>query len=514
MSLLAIDIGSSQCKAVVFAVSGAVIARSVCPYSPDFPQPTFAEMDPANFWRAVCKTSREVTRDLVHDPVQAVCLSSHGETFIPVSAHGEEIGPAILNIDNRAAREANWCENAIGARRIFEITGLVVHPMYPIPKILWLREHHPEIYSKAARFLGVTDFIHVKLGLPAYIGYSLASRFLAFDVIGDCWSEEILKAVGLTDDQLPLPVPAGAIAGTLNSEAAKALGVGVGTPVVVGGHDQACGALGVGVTKAGRVSDSMGTYECLVAASDVPSLGEAAFSARLNSYCHVGPGKFLTLAYFPSGIMVQWFRDLIYGHGTQSKDSKIEANEPDEYSQMEAECTSTPTDLCITPHLIGTCNPDFDPRARATIFGLSSGTSRSQIYQGILEGIACELAQVAELLAKTNGEFKDLYVTGGGTRSPLGLKLRAALSGCRVHVMQCDEAVCQGAAILAGVAAGVYTRIADAVDRVIVEKEVVEPDARLAASYAGQFKQYRRLCAALKTLRDTNSRTRSEEETQ
>ena len=514
MSLLAIDIGSSQCKAVVFTAAGAVVARSVCPYSPHFPQPSFAEMDSANFWNAVCKTSREVTRDLVRDPVQAVCLSSHGETFVPVNDHGEAIGPAILNIDGRATGEAKSFENAIGARRVFETTGLVVHPMYPIPKILWLRQHCPGIYSNAARFLGVTDFVHAKLGLPPYIGYSLASRFLAFDVMGDCWSEEVLDAAGLTHDQLPLPVPAGTIAGKLNSETASALGVSNGTPVVVGGHDQACAALGAGVVQSGRVSDSMGTYECLVAASDEPSLGEAAFSVCLNSYAHVVPGKFLTLAYFPSGIMVQWFRDLIYGRSGQLNDSKIRANEADEYSWLEAGCTDRPTGLCITPHLIGTCNPDFDPRARATIFGLSSDTNQSQIYQGILEGIACELAQVTEMLATATGTFKDLYATGGGTRSPRGLKLRAAISGCRLHIMRCQEAVCQGAAILAGVAIGTYTRIADAVECVVREKEVIEPDLRFAAVYAAQLKQYSLLGETLKTLRNPKSRTRPEQERQ
>jgi xylulokinase len=514
MSLLAIDIGSSQCKAVVFTATGAVIARNVCRYSPNFPQPTFAEMDPANFWHAVCKTSRDVTRDLDRDPVQAVCLSSHGETFIPVDARGEAIHPAILNIDNRATAEAQRCEYEIGARRIFAITGLAVHPMYPIPKILWLRQHRPEIYSKTARFLSVTDFIHTRLGLPPYVGYSLASRYLAFDVTKDCWSPEMLAATGLTEEQLPLPVPAGVIAGNLSSEAASALGVQAGTPVVIGGHDQGCGALGAGVVKSGRVSDSLGTYECLATASDVPNLGEAAFAARLNSYCHVVPGKFLTLAFFPSGIMVQWFHDLIYGRGAGPDHATSEANEAEQYSDWEAECTNAPSGLCITPHLIGTCNPDFDPRARAIIFGLSSGTSRSQIYHGILEGIACELAHVAEILADANGGFKDLYATGGGTRSALGLTLRAAITGYRVHVMECDEAVCQGAAIVAGVAAGVYTRIADGVDRVVRERMVVEPDARLAAAYAGRSQEYRRMCAALKTLRAANSHTRTEKEKQ
>jgi len=515
MSLLAIDIGSSQCKAVVFTAAGAVIARSVRRYSPDFPQPAFAEMDAAIFWRAACEASGEVTRDLDRDPVQALCLSSHGETLILVDAHGETIGPAILNIDTRAAQQAEWCEKAIGSRRIFEITGLVAHPMYPVPKILWLRKHRPDLYSRVNRFQSVTDFIHGKLGLPPYIGYSLASRFLAFDVIQEKWSDEILAGGGLKSEQLPIPAAAGTVAGKLGAEAAGALGVPAGTPVVIGGHDQACGALGVGVIESGRVSDSMGTYECLIAASEEPRLGEAAFAAHLNSYSHVVPGKFLTLAYFPSGIMVKWFGDLIFGSeggdaaseaASYAADDAVTAThgisrKADRYSQMEAGATDAPTGLCITPHLIGTCNPDFDPRARATIFGLASETTRSQIYQGILEGIACELALVTEMLANANGQFKDLYVTGGGTRSALGLRLRAAITGCRMHVMRCDEAVCQGAAILAGVAAGIYPGIAEGVRQVVREKEIVEPDADLEASYAGQLGRYRRISSALKMLR-------------
>jgi xylulokinase len=513
MSLLAIDIGSSQCKAAAFTLSGEVIARSVCSYSPDFPQPGFAEMDPDKFWSAVCRTASGVARETKHDPVQAVCLSSHGETLIPVNAKGEAVGAAILNVDNRASHEAKWCDDTIGARRIFEITGLVSYAVYPVPKILWLRKHRPEIYSSAERFLSVTDFIHTKLGLPPYIGYSLASRFLAFDVLGDRWSDEILRATELKADQLPLPVPSGTIAGNLDSAAANALGVSSGTPVIVGGHDQACGALGVGAIKSGRVAGSLGTYECLAAASDEPRLGERAFDARVNSYCHVVPGKFLTLAYFPSGIMVQWFRDLIEGRDAQSRNSSIDRDEElapgtadrsSPYFNLEQQSTDWPTGLCVTPHLIGTCNPDFDTRARATIFGLAANSSRGQIYQGILEGIACELAQVKDLLASVNGDFKDLYVTGGGTRSPRGLKLRAALTDCRLHVMRC-EAVCQGAAILAGVGSGAYARIADAVERVVQEQGIIEPNSRLAEGYANQRKQYQQLCATLKNFRDENS---------
>ena len=144
------------------------------------------------------------------------------------------------------------------------------------------------------------------------------------------------------------------------------------------------------------------------------------------------------------------------------------------------------------------------------IFGLGANSNRSQIYQGILEGIACELEQLAEILADVCGKFNDLYVSGGGARSPLGLKLRAAITGRRLHVMQCDEAVCQGAAILAGVATGAYTGIADAVKLVVHEKKVIEPDAELAALYAVQMKRYRQLYATLKMFRAANSGTQAE----
>ncbi|MFY9529191.1 MAG: FGGY-family carbohydrate kinase [Candidatus Acidiferrales bacterium] len=514
MSLLAIDLGTSRCKAAVFDAAGRLIAQSAQTYAPDFPQPSLAEMHPEKFWHAVCRSAQTVARGLGNDPVEALCLSSHGETFIPVNARGEATAPAILNIDNRATTEAAWCEQALGRKQLFETTGLVVHPMYPIPKILWLRQHRPDVFQSTARFLSVTDYILSRLGLPPYIDYSLASRFLAFDVRQRRWSEAILNAAELKIGHLPIPVPAGTIAGKLGANAARELSVTAGTPAVVGGHDQACGALGVGVIEAGRVSDSMGTYECIVAASDTPSLDEAALAACLNSYCHVVPEKYVTLAYFPSGIMMKWFHDLLFANSVRQSDLQLDAAEADHYSWLESQSPLAPTGLYITPHLIGTCNPDFNPSARGVIFGLSAGTSRGQIYKAILEGLACELAQIGELLAKAAGDFRDLYVTGGGSRSQLGLQLRAALTGRRLHVMQCQEAVCLGAAILGGVGAGTYTSISEAVDQVIREAAIVEPNPKLVAAYAGQAKQYRLLYSSLAVVRDTCAHAPTGEERQ
>jgi xylulokinase len=209
------------------------------------------------------------------------------------------------------------------------------------------------------------------------------------------------------------------------------------------------------------------------------------------------PDKFVTIAYFPSGIMVKWLHDLLYSNGSGNAESIAENIESGHYLFLETHTPEGPTGLCITPHLIGTCNPEFNPRARGVIAGLNPGTSRSELYKGILEGLACELSLVAEVLAEGAGHFADIYVTGGGSRSALGLQLRAALTGRRLHVMRSSEAVCLGTAILAAVAAGEYRDVREAVEQVVHEISVIAPNPALAASYAEQVTRYRALRAAM-----------------
>ena len=504
MSLLAIDIGSSRCKAVVFALTGEILAQHAYAYAPEFPAPRRAEINSERFWQAVCNCSQAVSKNLT-DPVRALCLNSHGETFVPVNERNEAIAPAILNQDNRATEEAVWLERTIGRKTLFEITGLVAHPMYPVAKFLWLRRHLPDVFTPSVRFLSVIGYVLSRLGLPPYIDYSLASRYLAFDIRQLGWSQEILAATEINVECLPIPIPAGTIAGKLDGSAASQLGLSKGTIVVMGGHDQPCGALGVGAIDSGRVADSMGTYECLFAASDQPILTDVALAASLNSYCHVVADRFVTLAYFPSGIMIKWFHDLLYGeaHGEANGEGDVaQDGDPYEaesihYAALEREASAGPTGLCVTPNLIGTCNPDFNPHARGIISGLGPNTSRSQIYKGILEGLACEMSQMSETLASAVGDFRDVYVTGGGSRSALGLRLRAALSGRRLHVMKCPEAVCLGGAILAGVASGEYGSLRDVMELLVREVATISPDPAMAQAYAQQIKQYRYLRSAL-----------------
>lgn len=494
MSLLAVDMGSSSCKAVAFSSEGNILAQATQPYSAQSPHPLWSEMPPETFWRAFASSSNFIAEQVTNDPVEALAISSHGETFVPVDKQKKAVGNAILNADNRALVESRSVEAKIGRENLFRITGLAAHPMYPLPKILWVRKQQPDVFSSASQFVSLPGYLLSRLDLPPYVDDSLASRYLAFDIHHRTWSAEILSRCDLSPDLLPVPVPAGTIAGELSENAAAQLGLRRGTPVILGGHDQPCAALGNGVLGPGRVSASLGTYECLLAVSEKPALSETALAANLNSYCHVVPDRYITIAYFPSGIMVDWFARTFHPASTATASR-------DFLALMEEQATTDPTGLCITPHLLGTCNPDFDPNATGVIAGIRPTTTTPQIYRGILEGIACEFAGMANLLQEAAGTYRDVYASGGGQRSRLGLHLRASLSGHVLHLMQSQEAVCLGTAILAGVAIGKYASIAEAVTQVVRVSEEILPDPALATSYKGYKARYQLLYSSLASFR-------------
>ena len=492
MSLLAVDMGSSSCKAVAFSDDGQMLAQKSHTYASQRSHSSFAEIHPDLFWDALCAVASGIGQELGKDPPRQLCISSHGETFVPVDAKQQPVGAAILNIDNRAVQQSHWLVGTLGRRRLFEITGLVPHPMYPLPKMLWLRENQPDAVAVTTQFLPLTSYLQCRLGLPPYVDYSLASRFLAFDVSQRCWSEEILQACGFTSAQLPTPVPAGSVAGRLSAEAASNLGLEARTQVIVGGHDQPCGALGMGVLEPGRVSASLGTYECLVSASETPAINDLAYAANLNTYCHVVPGRFVTLAYFPAGIMIEWLSRLLGASLGQ---------EAEWYVVLERQAREGPTGLSVMPHLPGSSTPDFDPYASGVISGIRATTTRSDLYKGILEGIACEFACAIQLLEQAVGPIKEIHVGGGGCHSALGLRLRASISGHAVYRARCSEAVCMGTAIVCAVGAGVYSGFPEAVNRFVGDAEVTLPESSLSDTYRHALDEHRILYSGLSPLR-------------
>jgi xylulokinase len=502
MSLMGVDVGSSACKAVVFDESGRVLSAAAEGYEPISPRSDWLEMDPEVLWQAVAGAMSRAAQQTEGDPVAAVGLSSHGESLVPIDRDGTALGRFIMNADSRATEEAAWLEEEIGRERLFGVTGAIMHPMFPSAKLRWLQLNQPDLFASTASFHSVSEYILARLGLEPVIAYPLACRYLAFDVRELRWSEEILGAVGMSADRLPTPVPAGTAAGVLSPDAAAAVGITAGVPVVVGGHDQPCGALGMGALSPGTVTDSLGTYECIVAVSERPVLDDGAMAASLNSYCHVVPDRYITIAYFGAGVVVRWFCETFCG-GDEAAAAK---RGQDIHEYLSALAPAGPTEICITPHLLGSGTPHFDAEATGVIVGITQHTQRADVYKAILEGIACELAIISDILAAVVADFDTVRCSGGGARSSVGLRLRASITGRSMQTMSSPESVSLGAALLAGTSAGVYADLEEAVEQAVRVVDTIPPDEDAAGTYRAQIAQYRALYAALEPVRQIAAR--------
>lgn len=460
MSLLGIDLGTSGCKAVAFARDGRPIATAEHRYSPVHSAPDRVELDTGHLSEAVAATVQSVTALVGSDHVEALAIAAHGETVIPVDANNRPQGPALLNADNRAGRLATQWRAEVGEERIFHLTGTVIHPMYALLKAQWLLTEGG--LGATTRFLGPAEIVLADLGLNPYTDPSLAARWMAFDLHQRTWSNEILKQAGISSDRLPLIRPAGSIVGQLGYAAAKRLGIREGTPVVLGGHDQAVSALGAGVIDPGAISVSSGSYECLVTPTTSPAVDANALAQHRNATCHVVADRYLSLAFFPAGLMTAWFARTLMG---TSEDL------------LEAACPDQATGILVTPHLVGACTPQWNPAARAMIVGLDARSDRGVIYRAILEGIAREFAENLAILPPA----QNIRIHGGGTRSPLGLRLRSTYADRALDIVQ-GETTCRGAAILAGLGLGIWSKTEDAITAMVHTNHRVEPDPGLSAA--------------------------------
>jgi len=267
MSLLGLDIGITGCKAVAFSLTGEMLAQAYREYPLYQPHPGWMELDPDEVWDAVRDVIRHVTQAIPGDPVRALSVSTHGESVVPLDAGGRHLCRFITALDTRAAEQTEWWGEQLGKDRLFQVTGMPLHPMYTVNKLMWLRQNQPDIFAGARRFLCMQDFVFYKLGLDPAMDYSLATRTMAFDVNHLGWSDEILSLADLAVEQLSRPLPSGSMLGQVKPSIADELGLAPGAVGVTGGHDQPSGALGCGAIGEGIAMDSTGTVECVAVAS-------------------------------------------------------------------------------------------------------------------------------------------------------------------------------------------------------------------------------------------------------
>jgi xylulokinase len=499
MSLLGVDLGTSSCKAVAFSDSGAVLASASAAYSRRGADDEGCELDASVFWDAFVGSVRKTAQAVGGDPIRSLAISSHGETIIPLDARNATCGPALLNRDNRSASTISDWEAHFGRQVIYRITGQPVHAMYSLPKILWLRRNRPDIFAASRRFVSVADFLLVKLGLPAAIDYTMASRTMGFDIEHLKWSGELLEFAGLKPDHFSDPAPSGTPVGRLGGEAARTLSLEEGTLVALGGHDQPCGAFGAGCADSGCAVDSAGSYECVTLVADEPRNGSASLGYSLNSYPHVVGGKYVVLAFFPSGLVIDWALGNFYAEGISKKG--LTQGAYDAVQRKVEELGREPTGICVTPHLLGSDNPHWDMRATLSMSGLRAGHGRYHLYKALYEGIACELGDNLRVLQEVSGPITRLMIFGGGARWDLGVQIRADIAGMRMERIAASESVCRGAAMLAGIGSGVYRDFDEAIAGTKQATEIFYPLPRSTKSYEVQMRRYAALYEGLERYR-------------
>ncbi len=485
MSVLGIDVGTSTCKGVVLNAEGKIIAQTQKTYSE---KPTiknqFAEI-PAETFKdgvfSVIKKLASVTRAI--DPIQAIALSTHGETLILVDEKGNALRPALLSMDRRGVLETEILADTVGMENFYRICGTPIHSQYPVPKIMWLQTHERATVKKTSRYCTAQDYLHGVLGVEGYVDHSLASRFGGFDIKKREWSKDVLDAAEINKVKFSTPVVSGTSIGTLPRSIADELGLQENVRLVLGGHDQPCAALGMGATE-NTMTVSAGSYECVSVMTERPLNGEDGYRFGLNSYCHVLENKYVTLAFFASGLVVSWFMDKFC--------ALFQKGEEDIFVTMERLAPKTPTGICFTPHIYGSLNPCWDDRAKAKILGLTAETGVKELYRAVLEGAASELDLNVSLLERLAGKTKELTFCGGGTRSGLWMQIRADILGRRICRLDNDvDASCMGAAILAGIGNNTFKNVQQAIEAIKYSK--TEFDPRNSEGYTAQKKEYRAL---------------------
>jgi len=498
MLLLGLDIGTTGCKASLFEDDGRLLASAWREYSIDMPHPSWAEQDAEQVWRLAQEAMSEVYHKLGgHQAILALSLSVQGEAVMPVDRRGNALRPAILGMDTRTGGQNRWLEERFGNRDLFQRTGMPIHTINTLPKLLWLKDHDPETWEAAHRFLLYEDFLINKLAGRAVISRCLASRTQMFDLHQGCWSEEILEAIGLAPERLAQVYPSGVAVGAMAPVLVEQLGFPNAPLIVTGGHDQACGSLGVGLTRPGLSMVSTGTAEVVEVALDSPVLTQALAEGNISVYNHVVPGLFLAMTLNHSGgLILRWFRDTF----CPLEVAAAHSSGADPYDLIYRDLTPGPSPVLLLPHFSGSGTPHFDTLSKGALVGLTFGTTKADIAKAILEGLTFELRYNLETLNQGQVLVEELRAIGGGARSKLWLQLKADITGLRVLAPRITEAASWGAAALAGAGAGIFKNAAQAVEEALRFEQVYEPRPEQQAVYQKRYELYRQLYPALAEL--------------
>jgi len=491
MALMGLDIGTTGCKATVFREDGELVASARREYEVLFPEPGWAEQNAEEVWTLAQECVVEaIWKAKAQRDIAAIGLSVQGEAVMPVDKDGRALRPAILGMDTRTEEQNRWLEERFGRHHLFYRTGMPIHTINTLPKLLWIKMHEPHYWQEAHHFALYEDFFINKMTGCRGISRCLASRTQLYDLEKEEWSEEILSAIGLEPSRLSPLFDSGAPVAPLRSDLASAWGLSNRPLVVAGGHDQACGALGVGLVRPGISMVSTGTAEVVEVALDRPMLGEALERGNISCYVHPLKGLYLAMTLNHSGgLLLRWYRDTFCVDLKQM--AIIDGQDP--YDLIFGDLPESPSSIMLLPHFSGSGTPWMDTTSKGVILGLTFSTTRKDIALAILEGLTYELRLNLDVLREGGIFVKELRAVGGGARSKRWLELKANITGIPVLVPKVTEAASWGAAMLAGKGAGVFKELSEVAESTLQFVGHYIPDPNQHAIHAQRYLLYKEL---------------------
>ena len=500
-ALLGVDIGTTSIKAVAFGLDGRQLAKATTPTVTHYPRVGWAFYEPHEIWQAICAVLREVMGALPEGTeAGAVAFTSMAEAAVPLDSQGEPTYAIISWFDQRTVPQSQWWRAEIGADLTARVTGLPIEPLFGILKLLWLRENEPMAFQQTKHWLNMSDYGVFRLSGSTITDYSLASRMLVLDLASKAWSQRLLDAIDLPAALLGELVPSGTLVGYVHAEAAKATGLPEGLPVCSGGHDHVCGAFALGVREAGEAFDSIGTAESIMITTAKPHLDQRITSRQIGQGIHVIPDCYYAMSGLNfSGGAIDWSRRLLLGAAFGENPS---AASFETLIKLAREVPAGCDGLFFLPHLRGANPPINDPHARGAFIGITSQASTGHFARAVLEGIAYGYQRVFDNVMDAFALTpRRLIATGGGTRNDLLMQIKADLFGQPIIMPNVEEATCLGAAMLAGVGAGIYNSFADASQQVQHTTRTVESDPQQHHFYQQRYRDtYLRLYDVLKKV--------------
>lgn len=498
MKLAGLDIGTTGCKCTVFDEQGKYLDKAYRSY-PVKRAVGGHEIDISTVMDGVYAVIREMAEQ--YSDIAGIGVTSFGETFVCTDEKGQPLYPAMLYTDPRGAEECEQLVEVLGAKEIAYTTGLRPHQMYSIPKMMWLKEHEPEVWAKTKHVFLMEDYVVYHLTGRARIDYSLATRTMAFDIKTLTWSRKIFEAAGIEISLMSEVVPTGTVAGELTMEAAIRTGLPQSARVVSVSHDQVAAAVGAGACDGDVAVDGAGTVECLTPIYDELPDMDAMYEGFFSVVPYVIPGKYVAYAFsYTGGALMQWCTETLAKQEivfAKAQNKSVNTYLEEQYAKSHGE---EPGSLLVLPHFAGAATPYMDTGSKGAILGLTTATTVDEIYRGCMEGVVYEMVLNAGKLASSGVHYKKIHATGGGAHSSVWMQMKADMLNVPMVALKTVDAGTVGSAMLTGVVIGAFRNLDDAIAHMVEQVQTYEPRQEMHEKYMQIFRRYEGIYQAVRPL--------------